>query len=72
MAQNNAVDQKYPIKTHLFTVRLWQTGKNDGQSEIRGKVQHVLSGEVGYFGDWASLQKFLVNLSREAKELPPE
>ena len=65
MAQNTAADQQHPVKTHLFTVRLWQAETDHGQSEIRGKVQHVLSGEVRYFGDWSTLQAFLVEQSAE-------
>lgn len=71
MVQNNAADQQFP-KTHLFTVRLWQTGPDHEKSQFRGKVQHVLSGEVRYFGDWRTLREFLVNQSREADALLPE
>jgi hypothetical protein len=44
-----------PQRSHLFTVRLWAEELGDGQSEWRGQVQHVLSGETRYFRDWASL-----------------
>ena len=65
MAQNSAADQQYPVKTHLFTVRLWQAETDPGKRGIRGKVQHVLSGEVRYFSDWCALQAFLVKLAAE-------
>jgi hypothetical protein len=45
--------------SHLFTVRLWQEELGDGQIELRGKVQHVTSGEVRYFRDWPTLITFL-------------
>ena len=41
--------------SHLFTVRLWLEELGDGQSEWRGQVQHVLSGEMRYFRDLATL-----------------
>ncbi|NJN84558.1 MAG: hypothetical protein HC802_21250 [Caldilineaceae bacterium] len=46
-------------RTHLFTVRLWCEAKSDGQQEIRGKVQHVLTGEVEFFREWSALEEFL-------------
>jgi hypothetical protein len=44
-----------PYRSHLFTVRLWPEELGAGQSEWRGKVQHVLSGETRYFRDWPTL-----------------
>jgi hypothetical protein len=38
-------DQLYP-RSHLFTVRLWAEGIGDGQTEWRGRVQYVPSGEA--------------------------
>ena len=46
----------------LFTVRLWQEELGNGQTEVRGKVQHVSSGEVRYFRDWPTLIAFLLAL----------
>ena len=43
----------------LFTVRLWQEELGNGQTELRGKVQHVSSGEARYFRDWPTLITFL-------------
>ena len=45
--------------SHLFTARLWQEELGNGQTELRGKVQHVSSGEVRYFRDWPTLITFL-------------
>jgi hypothetical protein len=45
--------------SHLFTVRLWLEPLGDGQTEWRGKVQHVTSGEAQYIRDWPALQAFL-------------
>jgi hypothetical protein len=44
-----------PDRTHLFTVRVWLEDLGDGQTEWRGEVQYVVSGEVRYFRDWSTL-----------------
>jgi hypothetical protein len=46
--------------SHLFTVRLWVEELGDGQTEWRGQVQHVVSGEKRHFRDWSSLLAFLL------------
>ena len=46
------------MRTHLFTVRLWHSSPAAG-GEIRGRAQHVLTGEVIYFRDWAALEAFM-------------
>lgn len=46
-------------RSDLFTVRLWQEELGIGQTEVRGKVQHVSSGEARYFRDWPTLIAFL-------------
>ena len=61
-------------QSHLFTVRMWQEELGEGQSEWRGKVQHVQSGEVLYFRQWsalvASLEKMLTEF--EARPQPDQ
>jgi hypothetical protein len=52
------MERQQPL-SHLFTVRLWQEELGNGQTEVRGKVQHVSSGEVRYFRDWPTLITFL-------------
>ena len=42
-------------KSHLFTIRVWLEDLGESQTEWRGKIQHVLSGEVRYFRDWSGL-----------------
>jgi len=44
--------------SQLFTVRVWLEELGNGQTEWRGKVQHVTSGEVRYFRDWSTLVAF--------------
>ncbi len=46
--------------SQLFTVRLWVEELGNGQTEWRGQVQHVLSGEKRYFRDWSTLMAFLL------------
>jgi hypothetical protein len=47
-------------RSHLFAVRLWAEELGNGQTEWRGQVQHVLSGEMRYFRDWATLVEFVL------------
>jgi hypothetical protein len=46
-------------RSHLFSVRLWIEAIDDHQVELRGQVQHVLSGETHYFRYWATLVALL-------------
>ncbi len=58
MATKNGADQS-SINTQLFMLRLWQEDLGGGQTDFRGKVQHVSSGEVRYFRDWRTLEAFM-------------
>lgn len=49
-----------PRRPQLFSVRVWLEDRGDGQSEWRGKVQHVLSGEGRYFRKWHTLVAFII------------
>jgi hypothetical protein len=46
-------------RTHLFTVRLWLEELSEGQTEWRGEVQYVVSGEMRYFRDRPALVEAL-------------
>jgi hypothetical protein len=67
-------------RSHLFTVRVWEEETGGGQTEWRGKVQLLTSGEVRYFRGWAALVPLLLTMLTEsqsdAQELyiqrPPE
>jgi hypothetical protein len=48
-----------PARTYLFTVRLWLEELGAGQTEWRGEVHDVVSGEVRYFRDWPMLAAVL-------------
>jgi hypothetical protein len=52
-------------RTHLFTVRLWVEQVAHDRAEVRGRVQHVLSGEVGYFRTWSDVVEFLLSKLHE-------
>jgi len=45
--------------SHLFTLRLWLEDLGGGQTDWRGRVQHVTSGEVRYVRDWQALAAFV-------------
>jgi hypothetical protein len=51
--------------SHFFTVRVWQEELGNGQTEWRGKVQHVHSGEVRYFREWSTLVAALLKMLTE-------
>ncbi len=51
--------------SHLFTLRLWPEDLGGGQTDWRGSVQHVNSGEARYFRDWPTLEAFVEGLLRE-------
>jgi hypothetical protein len=55
-------DQTAPYllrRSHLFTLRLWIEPVAADQAEIRGRVQHVLTGEALYFRTWPALLAFV-------------
>jgi hypothetical protein len=62
-------DQLHP-RSHLFTVRLWAEEIGAGQTEWRGRVQHVTSGEAHYFRDWPTLIAYLLKMLPQTKTQP--
>ena len=48
--------------SHLFTVRLWRERLGRGESEWRGKVEHIPSREACYFHEWSMLIGFLLEV----------
>jgi hypothetical protein len=49
-------------RSYLFTLRLWPEALGNDQSEWRGQVQYVSSGEMRYFRDWPTLVAFLLEV----------
>ena len=41
--------------THLYNVRVWLEDLGEGQTEWRGEVHDVVSGERRYFRNWPAL-----------------
>lgn len=59
-------------RSHLFTVRVWQEEIGADQTEWRGKVQLLTSGDVRYFRGWATLVPLLLTMLSELdSELEP-
>ena len=48
-----------PTRSHLFTVKLWLEPLGDGQTEWRGQLRDVESGEIRYFRDLTKLVRCL-------------
>jgi len=48
-------------RSHLFVLRLWHEDIGDGMTDWRGRIHHIKSGEVEYFRDWQTLEKFLLD-----------
>ena len=61
MEINIGADRPAP-SSHVFVLRLWLEDLGNGQTDWRGKVQHVSSGEVRYFRDWPTLEAFVEGL----------
>ena len=63
---NAASPREFHSHSELFTVRLWHEDQGEGRVAWRGKVQHVLSGEMRYFRDWQVLLAFLQEARTES------
>lgn len=53
-------------RSHLFTIRVWEEEIKAAETEWRGKVQLVSSGEVRYFREWSTLVALLPQMLSEA------
>ena len=60
-------DERQHRRTHLFTVRLWVENTGSDSVEVRGRVQHVLSGDVHYFRSWPELTSFFEQMLQEVE-----
>lgn len=47
--------------SQLFTLRVWIEDVEDGRHEVRGKIRHILTGEIYYFRECSSLLEILRN-----------
>ena len=53
------------LHSHLFTVRVWEEVIGTEQTELRGKVQLLTTGEVRYFREWSTLVPLLLTMLSE-------
>lgn len=51
--------------SHLFTLRIWGEALDGEHAEWRGKVQHVVSGEIRYLRDWNDLLPVLLAMVQD-------
>ena len=58
------LDQR-PARSHLFTIRLWRENLSEELSEVRFRVQHVLSGETRHFREESDVMGYLWEKLRE-------
>jgi len=70
MVSNDDADRP-AARSQLFMLRLWPEDLGSGQTDWRGKVQHVNSGEARYFRDWPTLEAFLNELLLRAGQEAP-
>jgi hypothetical protein len=54
-------------RSHLFTVRIWEEEIRADQTEWRGKVQLLTTGEVRYFREWTTLVPLLITMLRDSE-----
>lgn len=47
-----------PVDSHMFTVRLWCEALGNGQSEWRGEVRDVATGQQRFFREWDGMVGF--------------
>ena len=42
-------------QSQFFTLRVWCEAVENGRTEFRGTLKHVLSGKTAHFRDWQTL-----------------
>lgn len=60
------------IDSHLFTIRVWLEDETDGQTQCRGKLCHVPSGEIRHFRGWDSLLPLMLDILRRYPNPQPD
>jgi len=63
--------QSGKVRSHLFTIRMWEEEIGPDTTEWRGKVQLVSSGEVRYFREWATLVPLLQTMLAQVEPVEP-
>lgn len=60
-------ETKLPEQAQIFIIKMWREVLNHDQSEWRGRIQDVRSGEIHYFRDWQTIIGFITTLLPELK-----
>ncbi len=55
-------------RSHLFTLRVWEEEIEPDQTEWRGKIQLLSSGEVRYFREWIAVVPLLLTMLAESEQ----
>ena len=62
MSNDEFSESTYVYHSHLFTLQIWRERLGEGESEWRGKVEHLPSKEARYFREWSMLIAFLLEI----------
>ncbi len=63
-------DEPYQhLRSHLFTLQVWQEAVGNDQTEWRGKLHLITDGDVRYFRGWEELVPLLVAMLSELETL---
>ena len=57
-------NEEIHLDSQLFTLRIWQEAETDGQTQWRGKLRHIPSGEIRYFRGSAALIPLMLDMLR--------
>jgi hypothetical protein len=56
--------------SQLFTVRVWVEPSQDGGTQMRVQVKHVLSGATRTLREWSQVIAFIENRLQDREESP--
>ena len=58
-------DTTLGAETHLYLIRIWRRKSSDAHHALRGKVQHVVSGEAHVFEGYQGLANAIERMMGE-------
>jgi hypothetical protein len=58
------MNEEHQTHSQLFTIRVWLEEEAEGQTQWRGKLCHIPSGESRHFRGWAALIPLILSLLR--------
>jgi hypothetical protein len=56
--------------SHLFTLRIWEEALGEGNTEWRGRLQEIVTGDTVFFRDWPGLVTTLKRLTSKPARVP--